>query len=466
MADGHADLADLAFGEGVVAVISRLGRQIEGDGKAGLALGEIGAIERIRCGRARMAGIGAEDPGFVARHSPGDPFAAPHPRQRPRSLQSRASQNARKWWQIAVVRWQTSRRAVMAGTNMRVIRNGGAIVVQHRIIRRFSLAVLCLAGTALPACGQIITSFAASGTEPTAALGINDAGAVVGRFSNAENSWSHGFLRAADGTVTHFVVAGAVYTFPEQINTRGEIAGFYQDSSVTDHGFLRRPGGAITSFDAPGETETQAQAINDKGVIVGYRRTARAITGWCARRTEPSRCSTSPAPVTPTPLRSTTRTIAGSYSDTSEFDHSFVRAPDGTITTFDPPNATQSASEAINKKGEVAGHFLASTGPHHRQFVGYLREPDGSFRTVEPAGSISTYCTGINASGVIVGSYEDGAGVFHGFVRATDGTITSFDPANADGTYTGGINTAGEIAGSYLDSALDRGREQGFVRTP
>src|SRR5262249_37190120 len=56
-----------AFGERMIAVVPGLCRQIESDGKAGLTLGEILAIERVRVVRGRMAGIGAEDPGLVAR---------------------------------------------------------------------------------------------------------------------------------------------------------------------------------------------------------------------------------------------------------------------------------------------------------------------------------------------------------------------------------------------------------------
>src|SRR4029078_565706 len=62
----HAALADLAFGERVIAVVTGLGREIEGDGKAGLAFAEIVAVERVRRVRGRMTGIGAEDPGPVA----------------------------------------------------------------------------------------------------------------------------------------------------------------------------------------------------------------------------------------------------------------------------------------------------------------------------------------------------------------------------------------------------------------
>ncbi len=66
MRDRHADLADLTACEHVIAVVAGLGRQIEGDRKAGLALGEIPAIERVGVLRVRMARIGAEHPGLVA----------------------------------------------------------------------------------------------------------------------------------------------------------------------------------------------------------------------------------------------------------------------------------------------------------------------------------------------------------------------------------------------------------------
>ena len=66
MGDRHADLADFARGERVVAVVAGLGRQIEGDGQAGLALAQVLAVERVRRRSGRMPGIGAENPRLVA----------------------------------------------------------------------------------------------------------------------------------------------------------------------------------------------------------------------------------------------------------------------------------------------------------------------------------------------------------------------------------------------------------------
>src|ERR1700716_2871241 len=65
MGDRHADLADLAFGERMIAVVAGLGRQIERDRKAGLTLGEVLAVELVRFLRGRMSGIGAEHPGPI-----------------------------------------------------------------------------------------------------------------------------------------------------------------------------------------------------------------------------------------------------------------------------------------------------------------------------------------------------------------------------------------------------------------
>ena len=66
MRNRDADLADLAARERMVAVIAGLGRQIEGDGKPGLALGEVRAVKAVGFDRGGMAGVGAENPRLVA----------------------------------------------------------------------------------------------------------------------------------------------------------------------------------------------------------------------------------------------------------------------------------------------------------------------------------------------------------------------------------------------------------------
>jgi hypothetical protein len=79
----------------------------------------------------------------------------------------------------------------------------------------------------------------------------------------------HGFLRARDGTITAFDVAGSTDTLPFAINPAGAITGYYENSNFAVHGFVRAPDGTITTFDLPGSTSTFTASINPAGVITG-----------------------------------------------------------------------------------------------------------------------------------------------------------------------------------------------------
>jgi hypothetical protein len=76
--------------------------------------------------------------------------------------------------------------------------------------------------------------------------------------------------------------------------------------------------------------------------------------------------------------------IAGSYTDASGAEHCYLRASDGTFTTYDVPGV--------------------GTGPGQGTFV-----------------------TGINPAGATTGAWVDPSNVGHAYVRAPDGVITSFD---------------------------------------
>ena len=63
-------------------------------------------------------------------------------------------------------------------------------------------------------------------------------------------------------------IPGAVHTVASGVNDAGIIVGEYTDSSGTRHGFLWQ-GGSFTPLDVPGAAGTVASGINDAGVIVG-----------------------------------------------------------------------------------------------------------------------------------------------------------------------------------------------------
>jgi hypothetical protein len=301
--------------------------------------------------------------------------------------------------------------------------------------------------------GPTFTSFDCPGAgtdalQGTGGISINKAGAIAGFCVLAgSGNVAHGYVRAADGTVTVFDAPGAGTsknqgTFPSSINTGGVITGMFSDTNSVYHGFVRAAGGSISTFDAPG-----ANLSLDAGTVPMSINTAGTITGM--------------------------------YRDPSLVYHGFVRAANGTISTFDAPGAgtgyvqgTQPLS--INTAGTITGYYRDANYVDH----GFVRAVNGTFKVIDAPGAGTnpgqvkglkfqgTVAVSINASGVITGTWADPNFANHGFVRATNGTISEFDVAAAGGagtfgTVPGSINTAGVIAGVYQDA---NGVFHGFQR--
>jgi hypothetical protein len=157
-------------------------------------------------------------------------------------------------------------------------------------------------------------------------------------------------------------------------------------------------------------------------------------------------------------------TIDGEYLDANG-SHGFLRAPNGTINTFDPPNSgtgtTTVLSHSMNNLGAVVGFYYAG-GLAGTNGTGFMRDPSGNFTNVAPPGSTDTQVQlSINDVGQIAGSYF-AANAWHGFVFAPPYTAyTSFEVSGAlEGIIIGSINNSGEVAGSYTDST---GHLHGFV---
>jgi hypothetical protein len=95
----------------------------------------------------------------------------------------------------------------------------------------------------------------------------------------------------------------------------------------------------------------------------------------------------------------------------------FVRAPDGTITTFYAPGGTvpnATFPKSINPSGEIAGYYSDASRTH-----GFVHDRDGTFTTFDApgAGLNGTFATRINPRGEIRGYFYDASNVSHGFLR-------------------------------------------------
>ena len=78
--------------------------------------------------------------------------------------------------------------------------------------------------------------------------------------------------------------------------------------------------------------------------------------------------------------------------------------------------------------GTIAGFYLDASCVFH----GFLRARDGTITTFDAPGAVNgTSPSGINPAGAITGTYFDASFVGHGFLRARDGTFTTFDASRA-----------------------------------
>jgi hypothetical protein len=162
----------------------------------------------------------------------------------------------------------------------------------------------------------------------------------------------------------------------------------------------------------------------------------------------------------------------GVYADANCLPHGFLRASDGTFTTFAPPGPIDAYAPFgggtpnlyINPEGVITGTYFAVIpgNPFGGNFRVFVRATDGTFATFDaatyPPCCIWSFPDGITPAGTITGSYNDGHGINHGFLRASDdGTITTFDAPGAgrglnQGTLPIGITPAGVIMGLYRDA--------------
>lgn len=212
----------------------------------------------------------------------------------------------------------------------------------------------------------------------------------------------HAFLRRPDGAFAVFVgpdsctsgiPAGCYGNEATYVGLDGTSIGNFMDNTanLVSHGLIRGPGGKRTTFDAPGAGTGPEQGTGCPGCNLG-------VNHWGA--------------------------IAGSYSDANYVFHGFLRSPDGKFITFDAPGADTTPGDfngtgcfsdcpvGLNDWGVIAGSYWDSNNVQH----GYLRTPEGSFVTIDPPGSVGTQPESINNAGVVVGYYLDANFVYHAFL--------------------------------------------------
>jgi len=116
-------------------------------------------------------------------------------------------------------------------------------------------------------------------TKGTQASGVNNAGQIVGSYTDSSG---HGFLETGGAYTTLNDPSATQGTFARGVNDAGQVAGYYSDSTG-NHGFLET-GGAYTTLDPPGAIgNTKAFGVNDAGQVAGeYRDSTAGQHGFLA----------------------------------------------------------------------------------------------------------------------------------------------------------------------------------------
>jgi len=276
-------------------------------------------------------------------------------------------------------------------------------------------------------------------------------------------------------------------------------------------GLCANAGAKIVTFQIPDYSfGIFPAAMNDKGQVTGCVDDPRtgSIRGFLWQKDgglktffvpEPLASKRSPGELVFPSAITADGVITGSYGQPLQFGGGFVRAADGSITTFSVGQSTN--VDAANRKGWVVGSYFVSARDPYQP---YLRDPSGAAmdisvphatggavatvvnrsRTIagyayvsggargffRPAHGTATlfgsthhyvFVTGMNDAGTITGSFDDGNPI--AFVRTNDGTLTTFaGPKGTTGTKAYAINNSGTVVGTFVDSSRN---VHGFFRT-
>jgi len=209
-----------------------------------------------------------------------------------------------------------------------------------------------------------LTTIAVPGAQATEASKINDAGQIVGRYSEDarlvdDSARVRGFLRDADGTITKLDVPGARHTRPAGINDRGDVVGYYVDDGDQTHGFVWRDG-RFTTIDLLGGGSPTPTDINDDGEIVGmYLDDAGVARGFLLAGEQYTTIS-APGPVAtiPSGINDRGEIVGYTADDLMLTGASGFRGTPGGATGYTPvsvPGAPRTVPLGINDRGDVVG---------------------------------------------------------------------------------------------------------------
>jgi len=128
--------------------------------------------------------------------------------------------------------------------------------------------------------GKTVTFVGPGSPDTTTPTSINDPGVVAG-YDETICGISTGFTRDSSGAVTAVSPPNSYYTWVMGINDKNALTGYYYYGAY--HGFVRDGSGAFTTFDIATDG-TYPQSINTKGEVTGgYRDSNDVLHGFVGK---------------------------------------------------------------------------------------------------------------------------------------------------------------------------------------
>jgi hypothetical protein len=236
------------------------------------------------------------------------------------------------------------------------------------------------------------------GAQATGIFGVNNEGAIVGYYV-AQDGKDHGLLLRGE-KVENIDHPDAINgTYCSNLNSGGNIVGYYYDSADVVHGFVHRDNTFIGV--GPGGAPSIAAGINDLGEIVGGYKSNGIAHGF-------------------------------------KWNGKIYK-------TLDVPGAVQTFAADINNSGQITFDWIDTDGNYQGAVLS-----GGKYTILKVPGAVQSVPNDIDATGDIVFSWVDSNSQYHGAIL-TGNTFHTFDDPNANGgTYGSGLNDNGTIVGQYV----------------
>ena len=259
--------------------------------------------------------------------------------------------------------------------------------------------------------GYVFETIKVPGVDFLELTSTNDYGHFAGNTRGSAEEKAVGFT-LIDGEFSTYDVTDSISIGFYGLNNSGQTVGFYQDMNEVSHGVVVQ-NGELTQFDFPGAAETEIFGVSAAGQLIGdVFDDAGAIHGFVGDE----QFDVPGAVITYADDMNVAGTLVGSYVDADGVYHGYMRAADGSYTTFDVPGSISNLEylfvNAISDAGVIV--FRAKNADDVER--SYVLRPNGEPTELRVPGSITTVARDIDTKGGIVGYYDTMDGRRLGFI--------------------------------------------------